>query len=975
MSGNRTDTIRSRRIVLHRCWMHLVMGLGLASGQVTAQEISTKPILMLDSGAHTAIVKKVLFTPDGKELISVSEDKTIRIWDVATGQALRVLHPPIGRGYDGTLYAAAISADGRTLAIGGYGFEGGVTWIYLVALPAGTVQMVLKGHDDVINDLAFSHDGTRVGSASADKTARIWDVASGRCEQVLQGHTKAVYGVSFSPDGTRLATASFDHTGRLWGTHNGQLLAKLEGHDDTLRCLAWSPDGRTVLTGSRDRTIRMWNADGSSRGILATLDNSILSMTFSTDGSRLLATTGGTSSGTNYAHLLDFPQGQKQFTFEQHTNSVHSGILSPDGSLVATAGGDNNEIFVWKTADGRLVHKLVGSGNSLWSCGWSADGQRIAWGTSYSYSGHNMRGPLERTFDLTRLELLGQDPAELARDFSRAAPVRGSLHLEQGDDHHVLVKQADRTLATIELDSNNDGWVRCFSFQAADRVVVGASFSLRLFDARSGERKVNYLGHTGIVWSVAPSPDMRYFLSSGGDQTLRIWDLEHDEPLLSLFFAGNEWIAWTPEGYYAASPGGERLIGWHVNNGGEQMGAYYPAAQFRKSLYRPDVIKLLVRTGNTERALEAADHERGRSSQLTRAAEVLPPEVVINAPNGAQVQIDRPRLEVRASATPRGRDPITAMRLLIDGRPSGEVRRAAEAADAIAVDESWTVMLTPGVHQVTVKAETAKSYGISSPVEVVYGWKESQEELPALYVLAIGVSEYQEKSLRLSYGAIDARGLADVLQKKAAGVYRKVEEKLLLDGEATQRNILRGLEWLRMQMTQRDVGVVFFAGHGAKDDQGLFYLMPADCTSAELAIAGIGEDQIKRFCQSIPGRLMLLLDACHTGSLGGDKRRAISGLTDNLVRDLVTDDYGVVVMCSSMGREESREEDGWGHGAFTKALIEGIEGKADFNRDRIVYLNELDLYVTDRVKELTTGRQHPVTQKPTTIRSFPLARP
>ena len=96
-----------------------------------------------------------------------------------------------------------------------------------------------------------------------------------------------------------------------------------------------------------------------------------------------------------------------------------------------------------------------------------------------------------------------------------------------------------------------------------------------------------------------------------------------------------------------------------------------------------------------------------------------------------------------------------------------------------------------------------------------------------------------------------------------------------------------------------------------------------------------------------------------------------------MVRDLVNDDYGVIVMCSSMGREYSLENAQWGHGAFTKALTEGLQGKADFTHRQVVYLNDLDLYVTERVKELTGGKQHPVTQKPNGVKSssFPIAKP
>ena len=280
--------------------------------------------------------------------------------------------------------------------------------------------------------------------------------------------------------------------------------------------------------------------------------------------------------------------------------------------------------------------------------------------------------------------------------------------------------------------------------------------------------------------------------------------------------------------------------------------------------------------------------------------------------------------------------------------------------------------LEPGTHRIVAKAETAKSYGLSEPMEVIYA--PQQPELPTLYVLSIGVSAYENKELRLGYGAIDAQSVAEVLKKGGSRLFRKVEERVLTDTRATRREILKGLEWMKSQMTQRDVGLVFFAGHGAKDVNGVFYLVPVECDPEELSVSGVSEDQIKRYCQSIPGRLILLLDACHTGAMGGDKRRSLEGLTDNLVRDLVTDDYGVTVMCSAMGREYAQEEESWGHGAFTLALIEGLQGKADYDHDGTVYLNELDLYVAERVKGLTGGAQHPVTQKPTTMRSFPLTK-
>src|SRR5205807_9399885 len=125
---------------------------------------------------------------------------------------------------------------------------------------------------------------------------------------------------------------------------------------------------------------------------------------------------------------------------------------------------------------------------------------------------------------------------------------------------------------------------------------------------------------------------------------------------------------------------------------------------------------------------------------------------------------------------------------------------------------------------------------------------------------------------------------------------------------------------------------------------------------------GLAADHLKHTLAGMPGRVVVLLDACHAGAATGERRRAATaGALDDLVRDLVSDDYGVIVMCAAMGRESALENAAGGHGYFTQALVEGLSGKADFNKDGIVHLNELDLYVTERVKELANGRQHAVT--------------
>jgi uncharacterized caspase-like protein len=345
------------------------------------------------------------------------------------------------------------------------------------------------------------------------------------------------------------------------------------------------------------------------------------------------------------------------------------------------------------------------------------------------------------------------------------------------------------------------------------------------------------------------------------------------------------------------------------------------------------------------------------------------------------MQVSQADLEVRAVARGSARHPVTALRLLLDGRPyEGQkglknITRDKPDQPQGDVRELWTVTLAPGKHRLAVQAESAASKGFSDEVEVTY--KPDQPaavELPALYVLAVGVSAYPGK-LKLEYAARDARDLAQSWQTKSGKLFRKVEVKLLTDDKATRAEVLGGLLWLRKQMTQKDVGIVSFSGHGTRDTDGSFYLAPVDIDPENVLASGVPGEQLKKTLAGLPGRLLLLLDACHAGSVDGDKRKAIGGLTDDLVRDLVTDDYGIVVLCSSTGREFSLEDAEQGHGYFTQALLEGLSGKADYNRDGVVTLTELDNYVTERVKELSKGKQHPVTAKPTSIRSFPLSKP
>jgi uncharacterized caspase-like protein len=303
---------------------------------------------------------------------------------------------------------------------------------------------------------------------------------------------------------------------------------------------------------------------------------------------------------------------------------------------------------------------------------------------------------------------------------------------------------------------------------------------------------------------------------------------------------------------------------------------------------------------------------------------------------------------------------------LVDGRPyeGSQGLRKVQARAGEAKKETWTVKLTPGSHTLRVLARSAVSMGLSNDLEVTY---DVPVPKPSLFVLAVGINKYKRNDLQsLQFAVADAAGLEKTFQSKSRGLFDRIEARVLPDTEATRDGVLRGLEWLQAaDMKAQDLAVVFYAGHGGKDDKGNFYLLPQDVDKTKLAETGISADELKQHLAALRGRVLLLLDACHSGAIGP--------VINDLARDLADEDTGVVVMCASLGSEEAGEGDG--HGYFCRALIDGLDGKARKNpRDGCVYLHHLEQYVIDTVQELSQDKQHPTTAKPA-IRPLPLSQP
>ena len=610
---------------------------GLAVAQQTINptgdpKLAPQRLLALDAGGHTGGVYRLIPNAYGDQLVSVSYDKTIRLWDLQTGEPIRVLRPPVDRGALGVIAAAALHPQGDLLAVGGYR---ALTPIYdhrirLISLASGETVRLFKGHTYMIFDIAFSPDGKRLASGAFDSTARIWNVETGETEHVLKGHTNGVHGVAWSADGEHLVTGSLDGTGRIWNTATGESEATLTGHRGPVNPVDWSPDGRSIATGCDDAGVRLFEPDGKSRYTWPSRPAMIQSLQFSPDSSRVLYTyssDGLSGSNTQGAAVLSMVDGREISRFNGHQNGVISCTFLRDGKTAVT-GDSIGSICMWDAATGRLIRRLESKGRSELAVGWSPDGQLVAWGNTNVYSDATNLAALERTFSLTNLDF-GPPPTS---GYIQAQFSLGQLQISTDPPRVGRVYRNGAVLSSFTLPDPSDE-IRSWSLIGGDKAALGGNELAYIFDVNTGQIKGELADGVSseLVWSMAPSPDLRYLLVGGADQTMRIWKSDTNELLVSLFVAGDEWIAWTPQGYYAASLGGENLMGWHINNGLDRMASFYPAARFHNSLYRPDIIRRLVQTSSLKDAHAQADRAAARVTQTIVIQTAMPPKVEVVA--------------------------------------------------------------------------------------------------------------------------------------------------------------------------------------------------------------------------------------------------------------------------------------------------------------------------------------------------------
>jgi WD40 repeat protein len=296
---------------------------------------------------HTDQILCVAFDAAGQRIASGGFDKTIRVWDVATGKQLLLLD-----GHKDIVFSVAFSPDGKHLLSASGGNREGGKWsegedhtFRLWDLATGKEVRRFGEPMDWALCGAFSPDGKLIatGTRNKDPSVRLWDPATGKEVKRLTGHGAGVRSVSFSPDGKTLASAGYDQSVRLWDVPTGTEKRLLRGHGGWIDRVVFSPDGKTLLTSSRDNTLRWWDAATGTelRSINGHTDH-VLCVAFAADGKRAVS-----CSGDRTVRVWDLKTGDEVKRLEGHTSVIDALAVSPDGRFVASGSADRT-VRLWK---------------------------------------------------------------------------------------------------------------------------------------------------------------------------------------------------------------------------------------------------------------------------------------------------------------------------------------------------------------------------------------------------------------------------------------------------------------------------------------------------------------------------------------------------------------------------------------------------------------------------------------------------
>lgn len=534
------------------------------------------PEIYLQLG-HSGPVNSVSYSPDGKFIVSGSDDNTVRIWDVATKKPIRTL-----AGHTSAVTSVDFSSDGVFIVSGSKD-----NTVRIWEFATGILIRKIAKHSNSVNSVAFSPDGKTVASGSGDGTVRISEAITGRQIHTLDSYSYQVFSVAFSPDSSFIAGGCGDNMVKIWDATSGKLIRTLTGHRSVAMSVDFSPDGKFVASGSADNTVRIWDAvSGHPVRTITGHMKEIRSIKYSPDAKFIVS-----GSGDNTIRIWAAATGN-QIRSLSNEGSPLSVCYSPNGEFIVFGTG-GKEIKIWNMSSGDPVQVLTGYKNEVWSVDFSPDGKFLASGSddgtfriwdvalripvlSRSNSGrvlcvsYSPDGKFVACVNGIYITLWGVPTGNMVKsvkteDFHTSLKYSssGAFIVSGAPDKHIIMvfditnekiiiggRSFVKKVRTVSLSPDeklissgfDDGTIEIASF--SEFVGSLSYFPIFYFQLSTTGHRYNiescfggyhrfreFHGHTDSVSSVNFSPDGKTVVSGSDDNTVRVWDTESGDQI------------------------------------------------------------------------------------------------------------------------------------------------------------------------------------------------------------------------------------------------------------------------------------------------------------------------------------------------------------------------------------------------------------------------------------------------------------
>ncbi len=1010
-------SIMKRLIALLLSWT-LLISLSSAESK-TPSNIS----LQLDTQGHTAMINDVIATKSS-DIITASDDKTIRVWSSVTGKEKRKILGEIGIGIEGSIAAIALSPNEKFLASAVVGYFDSYH-IRIYNYSTGTLLKVLKSEDRV-RDLSFSKDNKYLISGSIYRTARIWSTQEFELSYTIDFGFSDWLKLGYIRE-ARILTKNKKHFAIIV-TARGIILSDIEKvkvirtldeddwcieKDDDFNSLAVSK--KYIAVSGYPNKIKIYN---HSLNYIQTItsENNPIGLAYSADGRFLIA---GKNSDSDYGfvNIYNVNENYKKTTsFKKHKDSTYA-VSFLNNKTAISAGGHNNEIYIWDIESAKVKTKIEGAGAGVLSVG--VKGESVGWGNELNYRNDNNRGSLQKILNLKTMNI-DSNKSKL-KSMKRVATKKGSYsvtHPIEYNDRLFIMQNGQVTRSVGRYDNDHN----CYSFYK-NYIISGGTRLINIYNL-DDKKIAELVGHTGVVSSIALDGDR--LVSGSSDQIIRVWDLSQVKNVegkakklasqLNIFVSKtNQHIAWTNEGYFTASENATQYLYFHINQGSEKEAKAIPMKRLYDHFFRPDLIQLKL-SGDEEAYQKAI---KGMSYQ--KALSNPPPKVnLLKANEQSIVKADFKYSDIsttqpKAKLTFDIKDEkggIGLIRVYQEGKliqTIGEGKDNRKVADvynttvenkldselkvrqekirlaskgngdsiseeqpkqqnttntnSINQEGNQTIEATlqSGDNQLCVEAFN-KTNTVTSYRECVTIHANIPKEKPKLYGLVVGVNRFTQHPVsNLRYSQKDAKDIKKIIEKQNSGIYESIEIEQLLGKKVSQKNILDRLKAIKEKASIDDTIIFYISTHGTVPDNKdnnvsnrELYLYAQNGNSSNPFISF---QNLFKAIQSIPSlKQIMIVDACQSGQASD----MVSSIYDSRASVLAKSAGIHLLLATTKGTSAFESQDPKiKNGVFTHQILTALKAKeTDSNKDNSISIIEL----SERLKAQAhkTEAQYPI---------------